>query len=68
MNGLSAAMRSRLVQLVIVVVTQKTIERREIIGGGATSPVFAFNDGFQRTKISQKWGVVINPDFIAMSF
>src|SRR5437764_9265842 len=67
-NRLSVAIRSRSSQSLIVVLTQETIERCEIVRGGPTAPVFAFDDGFQRTKIIQEWLVVISPGFIDVSF
>src|SRR5438132_1909827 len=67
-NRLSVAIRSRLFQSLIVVLTQETIERCQIVRGGSTSLVFAFDDGFQRTKIIQEWPGVMSPGCIAMSF
>src|SRR6266550_9053113 len=67
-NRLSVAIRSRLFQSLIVVMTQETIDRCKIILGGSAPPIFAFDDGFQRTEIIQERSVVISPGFIAMSF
>src|SRR5436305_7961936 len=50
-NRLSVAIRSRSSQSLIVVLTQETIERCDIIRRGSTSPVFAFNDCFQGQEI-----------------